>query len=289
MYRRRYIVAIGTAGVSLAAGCSGGGSADGGTDSSSNSGSASSTTTDGDGRTTAAGSTTTATETTTESTTETTTEPTTTQETETSTATETSTTPGDTASLLEISGTELEEGEYDVAVVGEIENTGNQRFSYVETTATFRNDAGDVLDTTMTNLAGLGVGQVWQVYVPYLGEKSEVADGELSISDTTVGEIPEPPDSVELLEDSLEPPADDFSGPTVTGRAENTIDSSIGYLEAAATFSAENGNVLGSGFTNITDLPAGETWRFEIEFTSYSTDAGDDVSDYELYLTDSAL
>ena len=141
----------------------------------------------------------------------------------------------------------------------------------------------------MTNLAGLDSGQVWQVYVPYLGDKSEVADGELSISDATAGEIPDPPDSVELLEDSLEPPADEFSGPIVVGRAENTGDSTIGYLEAAATFIADSGNVLGSSFTNVTDLPAGETWSFEIEFTSYSTDAGDDVSDYELYLTDSSF
>lgn len=275
MDRRRCLTAIGTAGASLIAGCSGGDGSSGG----GNGGSGGNSTTGSGGGTTTAGSTTGS---------KTTQGSETTQQTSDSTTTGTETSSnGDAASALEISGTELEEGEFDIGVVGEIENTGDQRLAYVEATATFRNDAGDVLDTTMTNLAGLESGQIWETYVPYLGDKSEVAEGELSISDAVAGEIPEPPDAVELLEDSLEPPADDFSGPKVTGRAENTGDSTIGYLEAAATFVAENGNVLGSGFTNVTDLPAGETWSFEIEFTSYSTEVSDDVSDYELYLTDS--
>lgn len=52
----------------------------------------------------------------------------------------------------------------------------------------------------------------------------------------------------------------EFSSEAVmTGLIENTGDSPIDYLEAAVTFYDEEGIVLGSGFTNVTDLPAGET------------------------------
>ena len=224
MDRGSYLTVVGTVNTSLVAGYSGGGASDGNGNSGASGGGSNATAGSGDGTTTTA-----------------TTGSGGTEGTDSSTATETTaSSSSEAASALEVSGTELQEGEFDVAVVGEIKNTDDQRLAYVETTATFRNDAGDVLNTTMTNVAGLESGQVWQVYVPYLGEKPEVANGELSISDATAGEIPDPPDDVELLEDSLEPPTDEYSGATVTGRAENTGDSTIAYLEAAATFIAEN-------------------------------------------------
>lgn len=82
----------------------------------------------------------------------------------------------------------------------------------------------------------------------------------------------------------------EFSSEAVmTGLIENTGDSPIDYLEAAVTFYDEEGIVLGSGFTNVTDLPAGETWSFEVEFISYNQTADTRVTDHEVTLSDSAF
>jgi phosphoribosylformylglycinamidine (FGAM) synthase PurS component len=46
-----------------------------------------------------------------------------------------------------------------------------------------------------------------------------------------------------------------------------------------------NRNLLSSGYTSISDLSAGETWNFEIDFRGYTANAIETAIDYEIFLT----
>lgn len=208
-------------------------------------------------------------------------------QTQTETVTETSTqTSTQTAGTVEIANSEIVEGDMETGIAAEVTNTGDTRLSYIEVQAAFRNEAGDILDTNFTNVVGLESGQTWETYVSYLGDET-VADAELEVVDTTAGELAPPPEGVELIEDSLEPPEDEFGSPSVVGRAENGSDSSVDYLQAMVSFVAENGNLLSSGSTNVSDLPSGETWRFEVEYLAISPNKPDEPSEYTVTLTTS--
>ena len=189
---------------------------------------------------------------------------------------------------VEIANSEIVEGDMETGVVAEVTNTGDTRLAYVEIEAIFRNDAGDVLDSDFTNVVGLEGGQTWEAYISYLGEES-VAEAEVNVADTTAGELESPPKGVKLVEDNLEPPEDEFGSAKVVGRAKNGSDSTVDYLQAAVSFVAENGNLLGSGSDNITNLPAGETWKFEAEYLAIAPDKPSEPDDYTVTLTTSIL
>ena len=278
LFRRRYLAAIGAVGAGLVAGCSG---TDGSDFTGDESGSPPTTSSDGETTTTTSSDTEITTTDSTMAGRSTTThrpEPTegseTPGETDSVPTTETSRSGGN-ASALEILGTEVVGSGFEIGVIGKIKNTGQQRLSYIEAKMTFRNDAGDVIGRMPTTIIvrGLEPGQIWEVYVPYLGESPELAEGTLSIKRATAGAIPAPPENAELLEHSLEPPEEAYVGSSVVGRAKNTGTSKIDYLEASATFTAANGNLLSSGYTIIRDFPAGETWSFEIDFRGYTANA----------------
>ena len=171
---------------------------------------------------------------------------------------------------------ESSSGITDTAIIGEL--TAPAYLSSIELQARFRNDAGDVVDTNSAYFQGLEEGQTWNFYVPSLATDPP-AEGEVEIASATPGSTPSA-DGVELVESSLNEPADEYSGPTVTGRAENTSGSSISYLEAQVVFLSDDGIALDSDWTNVSDLPDGETWSFEVEQITFSTDPRPDASDH---------
>ena len=176
-------------------------------------------------------------------------------------------------------------GVTDTAVVGEL--TAPSYLASIELQARFRNDAGDVVDTNSVYFEGLEEGQTWNFYVPSLASEPP-AEGEVEVASAIPGSPPSP-EGVELLESSLNEPADEYSGPLVTGRAENTSGSPISYLEANVVFLTDDGTALDSDYTNVSDLPSGETWSFELEQLTFSTDPRPDATDHEVTLSTSAL
>lgn len=266
MERRYYLGLVAT---TLLAGC--GGSDDGG----SNSGTT--TTTDGGGGpptdTIAATDTTTPTE----------------QSTQTETEADTDT-PAPQANIELVSAEYREiEGDFGstAAVITEVENTGGQTYAYVETTAQFTNDAGDVVATRTTNLTELPPGETWVGYHEYV-QADEVSDGTAELTDTTRGDRSPTAEEIGLtiLDENLTE-GDDISGPTLVGRVRNDTGDALNYLQAHALWYDTDGNVRASSFTNITDLAAEDTWRFELEFLNLAPDV--EVSEYELRFSDSAL
>jgi hypothetical protein len=183
---------------------------------------------------------------------------------------------------LAVENTELVDGDLGKVLTASLTNTGQQRLSYVEATATFTDESGAVLGTNFTNLIGLGPGKTWDVYIPYLGTSGTPTGGNVRVTAADPGTLSAAPEGVTVLDSHLQKPKDQFSNPKVVGHAKNESGGRLDYLEAAVTFYGGDGHVLSSGFTNVTGLAAGQTWRFAITFTSYNPDA--QVADYELYL-----
>ena len=302
MNRRKYLSAIGCATTAILAGCGGGGGGGGG------GGNESGGTTTGGGGGNAAGGAATEASTPVEGG-ETTTDPTTSgagattvaestrpatvtsargpspTATAGSTPASTATTGGSGSSAASIGSSEFtkatEFGITEAAVVGEL--TASARLQSIELRATFRNDAGDVLGTEPAFFQGLDQGQTWNFYVPFLGDGAAATDAEVEVASATTGPAPPSPPA-EVIESTLNPSPDEFTGPTVTGRARNTGSSTLPYLEARVKFLADDGTALDSDFTNVVDLPASETWSFEVEQLVFSSDERPEASDYEITL-----
>jgi guanyl-specific ribonuclease Sa len=275
MDRRRFTMLVGTATAGILAGCSGGGEDQNGNGPGENS---TGTETSGPSSTaTTSQASTTETAETTETTETTTTETETATETETETATESETETTVSPDALEIVSSGFERIETDLgeeAVVrGRIENTGSGPFSYVEAGAKFYNDAGEVLESATANTIALDGGETWAVYISFPGDGSDATDGEFSITDSTAGKLTPPPDGANLLGTEVQEPEDEFDNPTIVGRAENTSNEPFDYLEAVGKYYDTEGNLRDSTFTNVTDLSAGETWRFEIDVLILDPDA----------------
>lgn len=206
---------------------------------------------------------------------------------ETATATEE---PTDTATATaEIGFTDKSfekiEGEYrtEAVMTGAIANQGESIAGYVEAVAKFYDSEGSLKETTTDTLLDLGAGETWELWIPYIGDAAEISDGKLEGS-YEQRSTANKPSTVELVEHSLKPPEDEYSGPRVVGKAKNN-GGDLSYLEARAKFYADNGNVLASGIDNITNFSGGETWGFEITFSAYNSDWGDRVSKHKVALS----
>lgn len=91
----------------------------------------------------------------------------------------------------------------------------------------------------------------------------------LDTENNTTTEAAQPPEQLEQPEGQCELVGEttyskDVFGGKVKGTIVNNTGSKCSYVDVTATFYDAAGNVLDSGFTNVTDLPAGKTWVFEI-------------------------
>lgn len=70
--------------------------------------------------------------------------------------------------------------------------------------------------------------------------------------------------------------------PKATGILKNNTDSDKSYIQIEFAVKDADGNKLGTAIANISDLKAGDTWKFEA--MSFSTDEGQiiDLDDYEV-------
>ena len=168
---------------------------------------------------------------------------------------------------------------------GKIKNTSTDKeIVHLAAEAAFTNAAGRVIDRSVSSLGGLSPGEVWDVVVPYLGDAGAATGGELTVSESLVGQEPIPPTNVTLLEDRLERPESVVNPPQVVGELRNIASSRLPFLEAEATFYARNGDILGDEAATVTGLPPGETWEFEIPFYAHSQQRAQRVASYKLSL-----
>ncbi len=163
-------------------------------------------------------------------------------------------------------------------------NDGDVPSGQVELTVRWYDDNGDLLDDSRQFLPTLGAGETWLARVRALTtEPAEIADYEVDGQYET--QPPQAPENVELLESDFEVGGD--GGVTVTGRAENNTGGELSYLEAVGKLYDADGRVLAGEFTNETEIPAGETWRFNVEWIQF--DRIGQIDSYEALLDDSAF
>ena len=160
--------------------------------------------------------------------------------------------------------------------------TAPRYLSSIELAARFRDNDGNILDNEPAYFTGLEKGETWNFYIESLAS-SVPSDGEVEIVSTTAGSPPSN-SGAKVIDSSLNEPKDEYSGPTVTATVKNTSGSSIGYLEADVKYLADDGTALESDYDNISDLPAGETWKFSLEALTVSTDPRPDIADYDITL-----
>ena len=197
-------------------------------------------------------------------------------ETETETGTETETAESEGEPDIQTSPGELsvDESGYspETYVPAEVTNEGEGASETITLTAEWYDENGDYLNDDSEYLQTLAAGETWLVRIGALTNDEEIDDYELT---TEIDEEPpQPPADVELLESELQIGEDEMS---ITGRVENNTGDELGYIEAIARFYDDENRVLGDEYTSETDLPEGETWRFNIDrLILYPIDEVDD-------------
>lgn len=158
-----------------------------------------------------------------------------------------------------------------------VHNAGDGATGDVDVNVDWYDENGDYLGDSSEGVVTLAAGETWRPRIPAGSVDDElVADCDLSLE--VDSDAPRDPADIEIVESDLVI-ADD-GDLTVVGRAANETGDDVSYIEAYAKLYDAEGHVLASEWTNESDVPAGSTWRFDLEF--YFFERGDAVEDYEV-------
>lgn len=207
---------------------------------------------------------------------------------ETATETETGTTTPEGEPKVTIREHELvvDEGEYttDVYVAAKVTNEGNAPTSMVELTAEWYDAEGNYLGNITQYLQSLGTGETWAARVYYLGsDPKKVDDYEFDGKFGTESPIMNS-EGLELLGSEMKAGTDEV---VISGEVKNNRDEMASYIQATGKVYNGNDVVLTDEWTNVTEVPAGETWAFEV--TWLGGDRVAQAADHTVWITDSAL
>lgn len=75
-----------------------------------------------------------------------------------------------------------------------------------------------------------------------------------------------PSEYIEIHDVSWNPPEDEYSGPSVTGIADNVSGEELSYVEVQIQAFDENDTQIGEALDNVSDLRADKSWQFECNF-----------------------
>ncbi|WP_135852607.1 FxLYD domain-containing protein [Halorussus salinus] len=173
----------------------------------------------------------------------------------------------------------------EAAVTGTIENTGGAILGYVNATAAFYNRDEELLDTAIGDVRLLRPDDVWEPWLVYPGDASDIAEAELRISKAGRLSRTPSPEGVRVRESSMEVPTDASSTIRVTGRVENTSGSSIDYLDVRPQLYAENGHVLASGITSVNNVQPDDIWRFTVRVYLRNPDWKSRIQSHDVTIT----
>ena len=180
----------------------------------------------------------------------------------------------------------VEEGDFstEVYVDATVENTGDIPSGTIELMADWHDEDGNYLDNDSGYLQSLGAGETWNAQVRYLGSGSEaVADYEFDGEYET--EPPEfNPDGLELLDSEMETGEDNV---LIQGEIANETGDEASYIQVIGKLYGDDDLVLSDEWTNVTDVPADETWSFDLEWIQY--DEPEEITDYEILYTMSSF
>ena len=145
-------------------------------------------------------------------------------------------------------------------MAADIVNEGDSPSGAIELTARFYDSEGNLLENGLNSLVRLKPGETWKATIWFLGDGTEAADFEIE------GEFAESPpnfspDGIELTGSEMSKTSDEA---TITGTLKNATGDTVDYMEAHGLFYADDTTILASDYTNQTDIPDGDTWKFEV-------------------------
>lgn len=92
------------------------------------------------------------------------------------------------------------------------------------------------------------------------------------------------PDGLDLVDTEMKVGEDEV---VITGTVANERDEAVSYAQANSKVYDGDGVVIGGEWTNVSDLPAGEEWAFEL--TWRGRDRVDAAADHEVWISDTAF
>lgn len=172
----------------------------------------------------------------------------------------------------------------DVYVTAIIENTGDAPSGLVELNVEWYDSNGDYRNNDSVYLQSLAAGERWAAQVPYIGRHAESLQA-YDIGGEYDTEPPSfDPDGLDLIEHEMQRGEDSAR---ITGRVANNTGDTADYVQAIGTVYDSDGLVLGDALTNVTNVPAGETWAFEITWYGYGRTS--EARDHAVSITDSVM
>jgi len=191
-------------------------------------------------------------------------------ETDTKTETESPTPAGEPEIVLGDGALSKQEGSYstDAWVDVTVTNEGQGASGQITLTAQWYDGNGDYIGDAIELLPTLRAGETWAARVYAYSDQEDIEGFELDGEFET--DPPVAPEGLDLTESDLTVEDEEV---TVTGRVANNTGEDVDYAEANARLITADGTILSGEFTNESDVPAGETWRFEVTwFTFKRTD-----------------
>lgn len=182
-------------------------------------------------------------------------------DTETETESATPTPEGEADVVIGEPTLEVEEGDYSTDAWAEVDlrNEGSAPSGQVKVDARFYDADGNVIDTSTGYCKTLGAGETWRAFVSLLGSDAENADSVETEAEFSQ-DAPSVPDGVTVDDSSLS--GGDTDEVLSSGIAANDTGGELRYLEGISKLYADD-VLVGTTYTNITELPDGETWQFE--------------------------
>ncbi|MDF9748359.1 FxLYD domain-containing protein [Natrinema salsiterrestre] len=179
---------------------------------------------------------------------------------------------------------ELDGDRTETAVTGLVENTSDARLGLVSVAGKFYDADGQLLSSSPWDVRDLEPGQVWEPWIPYMGE-GDVDHAELVVTDATAHSRTIAPNGMVLESHDMQIPTDDLAMPRVLGTVSNQSESDVGILQARLKTIADNGNLLETGIASIQNFGAGESWDFDQQIHFKNPDWKERIGGYQIVLT----
>ena len=161
-----------------------------------------------------------------------------------------------------------------------VENIGDGSAGQVAVNVEWYDADGNYLGDSTGRLPSLEAGEVWIAQISTLTSDPEDIES-FEISGEFEDSPPVAPEGMQVTESELE--IEEFST-QISGVAENNREDEIRYVEAHGKIYDDQARVIGGGWTNETDIPAGRNWAFKIRLSGRARARAEDAVDHVVFL-----
>ena len=164
-----------------------------------------------------------------------------------------------------------------------VENGGRGPSGRIDLEVDWYDADGNYLGDDRASLQTLGPDETWAAQVRHLGgDDDAIADYEFEYE--VDDDPPTAADDLVLEESEMRTTEDEV---TIEGIIANETGAEVSYIEVIALIYDENCVVLGDEWTNETDVPAGESWAFDMTWLDrYRAEA---AAAHRIVMTDSVF